>query len=489
MLNELKTEANKTLTENGAVTYRSTGAECLDLFATIGALRSAPDQEVIDRFLRAFVEDRDLAMKILFFGRDIRGGLGERRVFRTILRWLAVNYPESVRKNIGLISEYGRYDDLCTLLGTPCEKEAVRCIKGQLEKDIAADQQGREVTLLAKWLPSVNASSPETVRQAKHLAKELGISEADYRKILTKLRARIRIIENSLREKDYTFEYEKQPSKALFKYRKAFLRNDGKRYQQFLDRARKNPSVLHTSTLTPYDIIAPFVSPHGFHALPEEERESIDATWNAQEDFTGDENALVVVDGSASMYGGQGKPVPAAVAQSLGIYFAERNRGAFHNHFITFGREPKLVEIKGKDIAEKLQYTMSFDDWSNTDLQKVFDLILRTAVRNNLPQEDLPKKLYIISDMEFDCCENAGLTNFETAKLKYERAGYRLPEVVFWNVQSRNRQQPVAKNEQGVALVSGCSPQIFRMLKNGLLDPYSFMLDVLSSERYKRISA
>ncbi len=488
MLNELKTEASRTLTENGAVTYRSTGSECLDLFSAIGALRSAPDQEVITRFIRAYADDRDLAMKILFYARDIRGGLGERRVFCTILRWLAKNHPESVRKNVQLISEYGRFDDLCALLSTPCEEEALRCIKEQLDRDLQADAQEGEVSLLAKWLPSVNASNARTVFRAKRIAGKFGYQEAEYRKMLTKLRARIRIIENSLREKDYSFDYEKQPSKALFKYRKAFLRNDGERYQKFLEKAEKQPSALHTGTLTPYDIIAPLIAYNGFHALSEEEQKSIDVTWNAQEDFTGDENALVVVDGSGSMYG-YGNPMPAAVAQSLGIYFAERNKGAFHNHFITFGANPKLVRIKGKDIAEKLRYTMSFDDCSNTDLQKVFDLILCTAVKNHLPQEELPEKLYIISDMEFDCCRNAELTNFESAKRKFEEAGYHLPEVVFWNVQSRNNQQPVRKNAQGAALLSGGSPQIFRMLKGGILDPFSLMIDILSSERYCRISA
>ncbi|MBR6323003.1 MAG: DUF2828 family protein, partial [Lachnospiraceae bacterium] len=472
-----------------AVTYRSTGSECLDLFSTIGALRSAPDEEVVTRFLRAYADDRDLAMKILFFARDIRGGLGERKVFRTILRYLAFTHPESVRKNAELIGEYGRFDDLAVLLGTPCEAEAVRVIRAQLDRDLVAYEAGEEVSLLAKWLPSANASSDETVRRAKRIAKRLGYSEAEYRRILSKLRARIRIIENSLREYDYTFEYEKQPSKALFKYRKAFLRNDGERYQEFLEKAEKESSKLHTGTLAPYDIVAPLVSWDRNTSLSEAEKRSIDVTWKAQEDFTGGENALVVVDGSGSMYCSN-NPMPAAVAQSLGIYFAERNKGAFRNHFITFSANPRLVEIKGRDIAEKLQYTMSFNEVSNTNLEKVFELILRTAMKNHIPQEELPSKLYIISDMEFDsACDGADLTNFETAKRRFEAAGYRLPEVVFWNVESRNRQQPVRQNEQGAALVSGCSPQIFDMLKGNILDPQSFMMKVLSSERYLPVLA
>ena len=380
MLRELKEQANMTTTENGAVTWRTTGSECLDLFSTIGALRSAEDKEIIRRFLCAFADDPDLAMKTLFFARDIRGGLGERRVFRINLRWLSKTHPESVRKNVSLISEYGRYDDLLSLLGTRVEPDVVNCIREQLERDRKALSENGSVSLLGKWLPSANASSPETVRRAKRLIPLLGISEADYRKLLTKLRAEIRILENNLREKDYSFDYEKQPSKALFKYRKAFMRNDGERYQAFIERAKEEPSVLHTATLAPYDIIAPLIRDYRFTDLSEEEKNSINVTWNAQQDFTGGENALVVVDGSGSMYGG-GYPQPILVAESLGIYFAERNKGAFHNHFITFSERPQLVEIKGRDIAEKLQYCLQYNEAANTDLQKVFELILAAAVK------------------------------------------------------------------------------------------------------------
>ena len=184
------------------------------------------------------------------------------------------------------------------------------------------------------------------------------------------------------------------------------------------------------------------------------------------------------------------KTLPAAVAQSLGIYFAERNKGAFKNNFITFSTNPRLIEIKGKDIAEKVRYCMSFNECSNTDIEKVFELILKTAVNNRVRQSEMPSKIYIISDMEFDWCTGKpDATNFENAKERFAKYGYRLPEVIFWNVNSRNTQQPVTKNELGVALVSGCSPQIFRMLKEGNLEPYKFMMSVLMSPRYKNVSA
>ena len=489
-LEDLRKEENRTYTENGALTNRSTNSYCLDLFATIGALRNAEDREIISRFIKAYTEDNNMAMKILFFARDIRGGLGERRVFRSIWKWLSLHEAESVRRNITNVPEYGRFDDLLSLLGGPCEKDMLSFIKEQLDKDLAALKIGESVSLLAKWLPSVNTSNKDTVKMAKKLAKAMGFSDAEYRKVLVSLRAEIKLMENYLREKDYSFSYEKQPSKALYKYRLAFFRNDQDRYCAFLEKAESNPSVMNTGTLTPYDVIRPIM--HRAEAeieISEEERRSMDITWKALPDYTGAENALAVVDGSGSMYCGFGY-TPATVAQSLGIYFAEHNKGCFHNHFITFSENPRLVRVQGRDIVEKLRYCMSFDECANTDLLRTFDLILKTAIQNKARQEDIPEKLYIISDMEFDYCANHGeMSNFEYAKKEFAKYGYRLPQIIFWNVESRNRQQPVTKNEQGVALVSGTSPQIFSMLSKGILDPYSFMLETLSAKRYERICA
>ena len=483
MLEFLKREANKTYTENGSVTYRSTGRDCLDLFATIGALRRESEQEITARFLRAYAEDPDLAMKILFYGRDVRGGLGERRVFRILLRWLAVSKPESVVRNLPYVAEYGRWDDVLVLLDTPCRAEALALLKQQFDADLAALSSDGDVSLLGKWLPSVNASNDETVRAAKQIANAFGLSDRDYRKTLTKLRAQIRILENNLRKRDYTFDYSKQPSKAMFKYRKAFLRNDAERYGAFMQRVSTGEVKLNTGALYPYEIIE-----KAYHC-DDAERLSLDATWRALADYTQDENALVVADGSGSMYWG-GKPMPAAVAQSLAIYFAEHNRGAFRNHFITFSMNPRLVEIKGRDIVDKARYCETFNECANTNIQKVFELVLNAAVRNRVPQKDLPSTIYIISDMEFDsCAAGASLTNFEYAAKLFRQAGYRLPNVVFWNVSSRNQQQPVTMNEQGVALVSGCSPRIFSMVMEGSLDPFTFMLSVIDTERYAPIRA
>lgn len=499
MLDYLKNEANKTYTENGAATYETTGSDCLDLFATIGALRRESEGEIITRFTRAFTENPDYATKLLFFARDIRGGLGERKVFRTIFRWLAENEPQTVQKNMKYIAEYGRYDDLLALFGTSCEKDMLDLIRAQFAADLENLMNGRPVSLMAKWLPSVNASNAETVKQGKKVARALGLSDKDYRKAVVALRAHISILENALREKDYTFDYEKQPSRAMYKYRKAFLRNDGDRYQASISRVNTGEAKLHADNVAPYELVEPFLgwNFHGYgdgnrsfmRKISAEEKEVLNATWNSLPDFGGKENMLAVVDTSGSMYM-DSKPLPAAVALSLGLYFAERNYGLFHNHFIEFSEHPRLIEIKGKTFADRLRYAASFNEIANTNLEAVFNLILNAAVKNNVTQEELPAKLVIISDMEFDSCvDHASARNYENARAKFKAAGYRLPDVVFWNVASRNRQQPVTKNEQGVALVSGVTPRLFSMIAGGELNPYTFMLEVLQSERYACIAA
>lgn len=488
MLQELKKESNYTLTENGALTYASTMDCCLDLFATAGGLRNAAEEEIINRFIRAYAESADTAMKILFYARDVRGGLGERRFFRIALKFLCENHTDSVVKNLEWIAEFGRYDDFLILMDTPCEKAAITFLKKQLDQDICHLVKGeRNISLLAKWLPSINTSNRDKVRLGRKLAKAFNMSEMEYRKTLSALRKEINIIENYLRERDYSFDYEKQPSKALLKYRNAFYTHDINRYYEFLDKVNAHRAVMHTGTLMPYEIIRPFL--FYWSNVSKKEAKALDATWYAQEDFAGDQNSLVVIDGSGSMYSGY-NPMPATVAQSLGLYFAERNTGAFANHFITFSSRPQLVEVKGHDLQTKLQHIGSYNEVADTNIQAVFELILRTAVKNNVPQSEMPERIFIISDMEFNyCTENADITNFEYAKKIFEEAGYKLPRIIFWNVASRAQQLPVTKNEQGVILVSGCNARLFQQVLSDNVDPYAFMMEVVGSARYEKIVA
>lgn len=529
LLTAVQKEANLARTENGAVTYRSSGSACLDLFGTIGALRSAPYEDILTRFIHAWAEDKDLAMKILFYGRDIRGGLGERRMFRIILTWLAVMHPEAIAHNLKNIPEYGRFDDMLMLLQSPCKQQVLQFIEEQLKQDLlhldafeakfgqpqelarTIDTKGSEtqkmlayatseksgISLLAKWMPSINASSSWTIHYAKLIADHLKMRPCQYRKMLARLRASLNLLENYMRVANYTFDYSKQPSKAMLIHRNAFLKNDGERYSAFLDAVANGTAKLNTAAVYPYEIIRPIIQksePYGVYYNNEPmfttkiEQKALDVTWNAQKDYTQGKNALVVIDGSGSMYGG-GNPLPAEVALSLGIYFAERNTGAFKNHFITFSETPQLVKIKGNNIVDKVLDVMSYHEIANTNIEAVFDLILNSAVKNHVAQSELPETIYIISDMEFDeCAINADLTNFENAKLKFQSAGYELPHLVFWNVQSRHCQQPVRMNDSGATLVSGCSPSTFELVVSGTT-PFEFMMNVLNSERYAGICA
>ena len=487
MLNLLKTESNVTYTENGALTNRSSQSYCLDLFFTAGAMRNSCKEDIENAVIKAYCEDPEKTMKIIFFARDARGGLGERRFFRIAMDALAKAAPDAVKRNIPLIAEYGRYDDLCMLVNTPLADEAVQEISRILSADLEAMADRKNVTLLAKWLPSVNASSRQTVENGRKLCKKLGMNEKDYRRTLASLRSYIDIIENRLRESDYTFDYSKQPSKAMFKYRKAFIRNDGSRYNAFINRVISGEAKLNASVLYPYEIVR-----KAYSCTDQNERKVLDASWRSLDshgDTEENSRAIAVIDGSGSMTCGTSIR-PLDVALSLGIYFAEHNKGAFSNHFITFSEHPQLVEIHGSDIVEKVNFCSRFNEVANTDLEAVFELILKTAVKNKVPQTEMPSRLYIISDMEFDYCIEGGnsLTLFEAMKKKYARFGYVLPDILFWNVNSRQQNVPVRFSDTGAALVSGASPSIFDMVRSGEITPEIIMNSIIYSQRYAEVS-
>ncbi len=485
MLNFLKKEAANTTTLNGGMTHSTSNAHCLDLFFRAGAMRNASPEEIANTVRRAFAEDPVRTMKIVFFARDVRGGLGERRFFRIAMQTLANEEPEAVFRNLANISEYGRFDDLCVLLHTPCEHAAVLLIRDRLNADRRAMAEGRQVSLLAKWLPSVNASNKETRENGRYLAERLGMSERAYRKCLSALRRYSDIIENRLRTADYTFDYEKQPSGAMFKYRKAFIRNDGDRYQGYLNAVERGEAVIHAGTLYPYEIVRKCLT----QPSPEERR-TLDLTWrNLPAYGENQENAIAVIDGSGSMTWARNSVRPIDAALSLGIYFAEHNKGAFANHFITFSMRPQLVEIQGRDITEKVRFCNTYNECANTNLEAVFRLILNTAIKNRVPQSEMPTKLFIISDMEFDGCIIGGnsMPLYDTMRKLYASAGYRLPQVVFWNVNSLQSNLPVTMGTAGTALVSGFSPSLFDLVMSGELAPEIIMDQAIFCERYARV--
>ena len=333
-----------TETLNGALTHSSSGSKLLDFFAMIGGERYADPARYIQQFKEAYTENPDLATKCLFYVRDIRGGLGERNIFRNIYTWLAANKPKTAKANLTLIPEYGRYDDIMPLLWTNLKLDVITMISRQLLADTEAMKAGQPVTLLAKWLPTENASSKKTKANAKMVMRCLGLTEKEYRQTVVALRKHIDIIEDHMRERKYDFDYEAVPGRAAMKYRKAFWRNDQDRYSEYLAKVNDGEAKMNTATLQPYDIVSK-INP--YHNLSSNEAYQLDTAWNALPDWTTGENALVMLYGSGSMYG-----KPWEIGASLAIYFAERNRGPFHNKFMTFSMHPRLVEIEGNDIEQ-----------------------------------------------------------------------------------------------------------------------------------------
>ncbi|MDO4454783.1 MAG: DUF2828 family protein [Eubacteriales bacterium] len=494
----LMEEANRTKTMNHAEAYRSTLDACLNLFASAGGMRHTNPRFLYrEYFIPAYIENPDLAMKLLFHIRDIQMGMGEREIFRGIVRQLAVDFPKSVAKNIPYFGEYGRFDDLFSLMGTPCEKELIPFIKRQLEEDEQKLEQSGEqarISLLAKWMPSVSTSSRKTRILARKLASLLDLSEKQYRKRLSALRSQIALVETKLSQGG-EIAYDKVPAKAMLKYRSALSKRES--FATYLEEVRDGKAKMNTAPVFPYEIIRPLMKarPRWWeelgHEVEENERLFLDTMWKAKKEDFECQNALVIADGSGSMYGPERDGVtPALLAQSLAMFYAERNQGIFHNCFITFSRHPQLIEIKGRDLMEKLLYVQSFDAPENTDLLAVFRLILNMAVRNQLDQSELPSTLYIVSDMEFDECTGyAGDTPFETAKKEYEDAGYKLPAVVFRNVNRWQKQFPVKKNTKGAAMTSGSQTASFHQKVTRETTPYDFMLQVLLDERYRPICA
>jgi hypothetical protein len=492
-IQEIRKILNVTRTENGDLAYKSTGSFCLDFFSLCGGMRHNP-VDLDKLFVKAYSENPILAIKILFYLRNIRGGLGERDSFRILLRSLATAYPKVAKQIIYAVPVYGRWDDIFVLMDTPVEPDVVELVKRQLDKDkmILEKQANGDVSLLGKWLPSINAVGGTVL--AKKLINALGMKAVDYRKLCSALRKEIKIIENNLRTKDYSFDYSKQPSQAMLKYKKAFLRNDEERYKAFLNKViiqAAHPELvpgeervkLNAKTLYPYQIVAPIMDSIGWNdKLAEEDILPLEASWKAIDRSVYNSRTIVVRDGSGSMYHRRGDS-PINIATSLALLFAEQLSGVYKNCFITFSSHPELVQVPdGCDtLRKKLNFITRFGDCSNTDIGKVFQVVLEAAVSGNISPEEMIDRILIISDMEFDCCSNHE-SSFAYYKRKFAEYSYELPELVYWNVEARNVHIPVMMNEKGVKLVSGASPSIFADVVSDTLKattPYELMLKIL----------
>ena len=501
----LNNEYNVSITENGAVGYRTTGKELLDLNFAVASLRKMPDAEVAKIFKKAFCEDQILAMKWLFYARDARQGLGERRLFRVVLEDLVKSNPEMVIPVINLIPEYGRFDDLWCLLDDADSASVIyQIVDNQLKQDWEHMATKKPISLIAKWMPSINASSAKTKEYGKKLCKALKMTEREYRKALSKLRAYLDVVEVKMSDKNWSeIKYEAVPSRANLIYNNAFLRNDEARRREYLGRLEKGETKINASTLFPHDVVHKYMN--GSYCRLKTKDATIEALWKALPDtVNGCGNTIVVADGSGSMtctVDNSSRVTALEVANALAIYFAEHSSGQFKDKYITFSERPQLVDFSNcNTLHAKLQKALSHNEVANTNIEAVFDLILTTAINNNMRQEDLPHNVLIISDMEFDSCATCSTTRkdrwgysmrvkpdhklFDVISQKYEDSGYKMPRLVFWNVNSRTGTIPVKENELGVALVSGFSVNVAKMVMSGKTDPFECLLETLNSERY-----
>ena len=508
MVNLQKTidnECNFLRTENGMLGYKTTNHAILDLNFAVASLRSASEAEIVQKFIKAFTENPVLAMRWLFFCRDAREGLGERRLFRVVIAALVESNPEMVLPVIKLISEYGRWDDLwCLLDNKKAAKVVYELVDNQLTEDLKNMESGKPISLLAKWMPSCNASSKQAKKYAKQLYKALGLTEREYRKALSKFRKYLDVVEVKMSAKNWSeINYEAVPSRANLIYNDAFLRNDEERRRDYLGKLDKGEAKIHASVLYPHDIVHKYTD-GGWWGVKKSKDAAIEALWKALPDnVNGCGNTIVVADGSGSMTCGVGNTRITAldVANALAIYFAEHSSGEFKDKYITFSENPQLVDFSNCDsLHAKIQTALAHDEVANTNIEAVFDLILTTAVKNKMSQEEIPQNILIISDMEFDGCATCGAGGrwhrerptqglFASITQKYAAAGYKLPRLVFWNVNSRTGTIPVKENDLGVALVSGFSTNICKMVLSGELDPYKCLVDTLNTERYDAVEA
>lgn len=497
--------ANHAETLNGAATNASSLNKVVDLFFQIGAMRSWEDNKIIESFTAAFEQNPEQAIKVLFWARDIRGGAGERNVFRVICRHLAANYPANFAHLVKAIPEYGRWDDLLLFVE---EEEQNPCRIAAL--DVIANALRSNDALCAKWMPREKSSKRAI---ASVIRKHMGLSQKEYRKMLSSLTS---VVETQMCNKDWDkINYSAVPSQAMNIYKQAFSRNSPDTWAAYMEGLLDGTEKVNASAIYPYQILRPMLDlclsfcggrtqytlEEVVSHLPEKTRNNLadlinitNHQWDSMPNWIMNNpyRILPVVDTSGSMYSGftSGlRPIDASV--SLGLYIAERNNGPFQDHFITFSENPDIQKITGENIFERTLNLASAEWGYNTNLEKVFDIVLTHAKRGNIPEDDMPNVILILSDMEFD----AGITApndtlMGTIKSKYQESGYEVPKIVFWNLNAREGNVPVTYREDGTALVSGFSPSIMTALLAGdNFTPEGIMLAAIGSERYNQISS
>lgn len=498
-MNGLQRQSNFTRTENGAVALKSTQSPLVDLYATIGAMRSNRTS-LIPLLIKSWDEDPLLTMKLIFYTRNIRGGLGERGTSIQAFRWLANNRTDSMRLNLNLIPHFGRWDDLLKLVDTNLRLDVIEIVKSQLLLDVENCTKDKPISLLAKWMPSEQASKKATKIAAKQWIKFLDAKPRQYRKMLSMLRGYLKVTEKYMSKNEWkSINYSEVPSYAMLKYRSAFYRNDETRFKNYIDELKKpvterSPKVkINANTLYPYDLLRKvmkrFTYVNGIYRGSKEFDPIVQAQWEALPNYVGEsENIMVMADTSGSMYGADGLAITTAL--SLAIYFAERNSGPFAKHFMTFSRTPNLIKIPDGSIYDKYNIVSQYEEVANTNLEAALQLVLDSAISTECTQEELPKSLLIITDMQFDSgttC-HGNMTFHDKMIERYRQSGYEMPNIVYWNVRATTASFQTDKDNYKVQYVSGHSPSVFKSaLSCECITPYETMCNTLNDSAYNEV--
>ena len=493
-------EGTHKLTENGAFAYNSTtGGALLDLFSQVGALRPRTETEIASKFAAAFREDALLATKMMFYTGDIReGGLGERRTFRVCLRWLAEKRPDIVNKNMTLIPFFNRFDTLFTLVDTDCEKAMWELVAKTLFEDVKAMKAstGRKhvpCSLLAKWMPSENTSSAKTRALANKAIKALKLTPRTYRRMLSALRKHIDVTERKMSAGEWTsIEYAKVPSYAMHNYGSAFAKHDHERFDAYLKSVSKGETKINAATLYPYDLVEKYMNTreagthYGDCFVARNENAVVEAQWKALPNYISEGlNIVAMADVSGSMHG---RPMASSIG--LAIYLAQHNVGAYHNQYMTFTDNPHFINLReGCSLLEAVQKTASAGVGYSTNLMKGMQEILRVAIANRVPKNEMPKALLVLSDMEIDSYfrPNARFDFMDTLEAKFRAAGYECPKLIMWNINTRN--DTFLSNREDVVLVSGQSASTFKNLVRALngMTAYEYMVSILNDKAYSKV--
>lgn len=502
---------NVSITENGMEGYKHTDHALVDFNFKVASYRTNKGQAVTD-FNKVLKEGDKYTLKYMMYLRDAREGLGERDLFKTamleLLKSNVSDKDEIVYTLIAQTPEYGRWDDLWVLLDTAYKADVIAAVKTQLAADMkklveAKGEHTESISLLGKWMPSENASSRETKRLAHLFISELGATPRSYRKMLSALRGKLNVVETLACANEWEkIDYNTVPSKANLKYKNAFLAHDEERRRTFLSKAIAGDKEVkvHMAVAFPHEIVHKYT--HGGSYVQGGYDQSLEAYWKNLKPCVGLKDTIVVRDGSGSMTCRVGGTDVTAmdISTALAIYCSQYLSGSFKNKFITFSSQAKLVDLSGTgSLKTKLERTYREGDCSTTNIQNVFELILKTAWESNMKPEDMPSTVLIISDMEFNpasgsasywsynCPMNAGSNVFKAMDAKFKAAGYKLPKLAFWNVNSRTATIPCKYNENGVLLISGFSQNVLSMVMNGKTDPYDALIEELDGERYAAI--